>query len=1115
MLDILKKILSAWPMVIKRSLANWRLLSSVVVGVLLASAIMAGTVIYFESLRDLALVGELSKHKAEDLDILAKATKGPTTQEEYALVRQLVEGEINSQIGWLSRDILRGGRSSTFFATQPGKEAEAGDNSSRSYFTFLADIAEHITIVEGRGPRDEIIADPDGNPVTLEALAPVEAAREFGVEIGGKISVVPYWSDATPYASVVVVGLFERSNPEAPIWRLHDDVFLSLTSGGDFITIPFLVSETTLLSGVGGAFRDMDSNYGWLVDIDHESLDASNATQAQINVRSLDGRLRSVIRYRQITILDDALSEYDLRLLFSKLQMFVVLILIAVVVLYYVVTISALVAEQRKNEILLLKGRGATSGQILAVFVLEGTTIAAIAVVIAPILAAFAISLLGFTPAFTDLSGGERLPVQLSQGAYIMSALGGLLSLGALMIPAIEASRSGVSRQRQDSVRPSQLAFFQRYYLDVMLLAVSIVLFRQLTEQGSLAAMNLLGEVAVNQLLLAVPAITLVAAAMVLLRLFPVALNLASRIMSPHLPPGLVLGLWQMARNPTHYARLALLLILMAGLGIFAASFGGTLERSFEERVLYSSGSDIRLVGVSQRSSGLTRPFTRGYEMLDGVSYASPALRSTGSDLSRTTGGIYTMLGVDADSFTDVAWFRDDFADDPIAEIIDGLNSREHQLGLPLPDDARAVEILLKADRPHPSVFIAARIKDSNGRFFTYIMGALETSNWRLMTFQLFEGKNTRWNLFPSRPLTLVSLALGETDGQSRLMPGSLLIDTIRARRATSEVEVLESFQNIEGWNILHEIDEAAQDRIRHSEVSARGDGALMFAWSGGPALTARGIYPGGDSDPIPVVASASFLRGSGHKLGDEIEVSMGGRRLNVKLKNTVDYFPTLNTFDGQFLIGDLDTLVDAANLGQMRGELTANEMWLSTDLEGADREIFVDGLRLGKPLPVAKLVDRQLDLSEAQLDPLVLAGWRALLLIAFGAILILSSLGFLVHAYVSFRNRELQFALMRTMGFATRQLVALMWLEQALVIAVGMALGTWMGGRLGSTIMPFLGHDDQGSQVIPPFVIEVSWANLLVTYAAMSVIFTVIILGVILFIQRMSLSRVLRIGDN
>ena len=173
-----------------------------------------------------------------------------------------------------------------------------------------------------------------------------------------------------------------------------------------------------------------------------------------------------------------------------------------------------------------------------------------------------------------------------------------------------------------------------------------------------------------------------------------------------------------------------------------------------------------------------------------------------------------------------------------------------------------------------------------------------------------------------------------------------------------------------------------------------------------------------------------------------------------------------------------------------------------------------MEELRIGKPLPATVVIDRQFDLSQAQIDPLVLAGWRALLLIAFGSILILSSLGFLVHAYVSFRNRELQFALMRTIGFNTRQLVELMWLEQALVIAVGMALGTWMGGRLGATIMPFLGHTDKGSQVIPPFVIEVSWTNLLVTYAAMLVIFTLIILGVIWFIRRMSLSRVLRIGE-
>ena len=195
--------------------------------------------------------------------------------------------------------------------------------------------------------------------------------------------------------------------------------------------------------------------------MDADRLTASNASRSLSGIRALDSRLQAdLLAYRQTTTLDDALAEYDRRLLFSKLQMFVVLILIAMVVLYYVVTLSSLVAEQRRGEIALLRSRGAGSGQILAVFVLEGATIAALAAVVAPLLAATAISFLGYTPAFSDLSGGARLPVHLGQGAYAMSALGGVLSFVALMAPAIKASRQGVTRFRQESARPSRFAFF-------------------------------------------------------------------------------------------------------------------------------------------------------------------------------------------------------------------------------------------------------------------------------------------------------------------------------------------------------------------------------------------------------------------------------------------------------------------------------------------------------------------------------------------------------------------------------------------------------------------------------------------------------------------------------
>ena len=1119
-------------MVARRSLANWKLLSSVVIGVVLASTIMAGTVIYFDSLRDLALESALSRHDPVDLDIIVKTTKGPTSPRESAAVRDFIEGEYGRRLGWLLDGTVRGGRTATFFMTPPGAEESAGEDNARSYFMFFEDIGKHIELLPGgRMPSDLLDVSPDGAPVSLEAAVPVEVATELGLTVGSRLSSIPHWADATPHASVVVSGIYRRVDPGHPIWRLDDEIFHTFASGS-FVAVPMLVSEDTLLRGLGGAFADMDTSYGWMLMVDTERLRANNATDALRSIIGMQSSMsRTFLTYRQVTDLDDAIADYDERLLFTKLQMFVVLIFIAVVVLYYVVTLSSLVAEQRKNEISLLQGRGATERQVLTVFVLEGLTISGLAIVISPFLAALAISILGYTPAFSDLSGGSLLPVTLTRGAFIMSALGGVLSFGALMIPAFEASRSPMSRDRQEMARPSRLSFFQRYYLDVMLLVVSIVLFRQLIEQGSLAGTNLLGEVVVNQLLLAVPAITLVAAAMVLLRLFPVVMNLASRLLARRLSPGLVMGLWQMSRNPTHYARLALLLILMAGLGIFAASFGGTLQRSFTERVLYAAGSDIRLTNVSMNNRGPSMPLARTYEEMDEVLDAAPVLRSIGSHLG-TRGGdtTFDVLAVDTERFQDVAWFRDDFSDDPLPEIMSRLSGvgAAPTIGIPLPDNARAIQVLLKPDRPYPSVRVGARLRDANGRYFTYGLGFLESSNWRLYSAELFEVGSPRFRLFPTRPLTLVSVGIGATDIEQGLRPGSIVIDTVRVRQSNGEIAVLEDFRNtgslslrervgvrVTGWNVLQVSAFANQDRARASEVSARGDGSLMFAWSAGRALVTRGVSPGPEPRPVPVVVSTSFLRRFGHAIGDELKVSISGRRLQVVLVDTVDFFPTLDSFNDRFIVADLETVRAYANLGMSRGEVTANEVWLRTDVTGEERAELLDEFRHGRPFQTGRAIDTVEDLAVAQIDPLVLAGWRALLLIAFGAILVLSSLGFLVHAYISFRNRELQFALMRTMGFTTRQLVSLMWLEQALVIAVGMALGTWMGGRLGVTIMPFLGHDDRGGQVLPPFVIEVGWQNLLVTFVAMGVIFTAIIIGVILFIRRMSLSRVLRLGDG
>ena len=55
------------------------------------------------------------------------------------------------------------------------------------------------------------------------------------------------------------------------------------------------------------------------------------------------------------------------------------------------------------------------------------------------------------------------------------------------------------------------------------------------------------------------------------------------------------------------------------------------------------------------------------------------------------------------------------------------------------------------------------------------------------------------------------------------------------------------------------------------------------------------------------------------------------------------------------------------------------------------------------------------------------------------------------------------------------------------------------MGARLVGTIMPFLGLDDRGIQVVPTFVAGVNWSTLAITCAAMAFVFAIIMIGRVL----------------
>ena len=1131
--------LSSLQLIARRSLSRWKLLSAVVVGVILAVAIMSATVLYFDSLRNLALRHDFSQQTPEALDILIEARQPTLDQARDSALTDFVESRLDTRLGWFHAGRETGIRSATFFPANPGDELPPGrDNRRRSTFVSLPGLERRAFLVAGRWP-EPVEWDGAAQTLTVEAVVPAVTAEEFGLDLEDLFVAAPFWEAAHERVRARVVGIYGRLDPDDPYWQVIDTALgLGDTS---FQFAELTVPRRTMVAGLDPFFPKMTSEHAWRLDVDPDRIRASASARAQGAIDSVRNEFKADLNsFRMRTSLSDVLARFDTRLFFNKVPMFVVLVLIVLVVLYYISTIAGLLVDAQRAEIGLLRSRGATSGQIVAVYATEAFVLAALAIPAGPYIAAAAISAVGALPMFSDLNAGSAIPTEVTGLVFRMAALGGGLSLLALLVPSLRAARVGLLEHRQALARPPRLPAFQRYYLDLGALGIVVFLFWQLQQRGSFVAVRLFGDEVVNQVVLAVPAMFLVAAGLVLLRIFPISMELLGRLFSTRAlsrvaSPALVLGLWQMARSPAHYARLSLLLILTAALGVFAASFGASLDRSFEDRVYYQTGADVRLLGVRFPPNSRGRSVIAQQTVAEspGVELVTPVLRGGGTLIAQI-GTTFHFLAVDPREITDVAWSRPDFASTSIEEAV-ALLDRADTTGLPIPDGAGILYARVRPLSARGEVNVLARITDAQSRMYTLNLGTAaprsadgsarcprreEPSDpppWCAIGGSLRLLSTSGGPPEPPLKLEFLSVSkINDADGSGGLRSGAMLIDEIGVQFPDGSTAVLDGFDDLEKWGSLGTTlnDFGATITTVRDASGAPVPGQARFSWGDASLRKLRGVLVGRLRQPVPALASPSFMELGDFEVGDEIEARMRDRQVLLQIEGTVDYFPTLDPNAAPFLVTDIRSTWRALSIDDLGGARDVSEYWVSGDPEVLSGE-EIDRHARSRRVPHSSLAERSALLETSDIDPLSAAGWRALLAIAFFTVLVVSAIGFLVHAQVTFQGRRAELALLRATGLSMRQMLGQVLLEQALVIGVAFAIGVFMGARLGAAIMPYLGTSGEGLRIVPPLVQQVDWGSFGITFGIVGGVFLLVVLALLASVYRMSLHRVLRLGER
>ncbi len=569
------------PFIIRRAARHWQLLLPIIVGAIISTALLASGPILVDSVLDFALT-----QKLRNSDVLSRNVRLNTYDSldfgAYQALDQAIRENFSTSFGPHLDRIISSAESNWGFPWFAGEPI----SDQRINLRFYQDIQDHITFIAGGWPQGPVFSDN-----TVRAVIGEPLAEAFNLGIGERLPVSLKTADAQPTFWIEVAGIVRPQNPRDDYWfgefnplRAQSDQRYSAKFGA-------LIPRDAFQDVVRQIFPGSRSQLVWYGLLDPNTIHLVEAPELGSSLDQLQGGLnRQIDQFSLDTNLLDLLERFSGQAEVVSAPLYLLIVEVLFLALFYVSMVAALSTGQVEREYVTLGGRGASGRRILSIQALEAGLIGLTALLSGPGLAALLVWLLGKIGPLADVSRSAFV-LHIPRAAWIAAGIGALASFLGLLLPVGPMIRRSIVSYQRSVSRNTDRPWWQRYYLDVFLSLAGLVLLWRLNVYGGLFASEG-GQVRVDWLLLLSPLALLIGSATILLRLFPIFLTLISKLTARGKSLPAALAMWQVSRNPTHLARLVLLLTLAMSLGILSTGLNATLDLSESERARYNTGGE-------------------------------------------------------------------------------------------------------------------------------------------------------------------------------------------------------------------------------------------------------------------------------------------------------------------------------------------------------------------------------------------------------------------------------------------------------------------------------------------------------------------------------------------
>ncbi|QMV44938.1 ABC transporter permease [Cohnella cholangitidis] len=679
-------------MIIRKMVQNKWLVSSMFFGILMTVALVGTMPIYSEAILNRMLVKDLETFQIEKgaypgthWSMMGFFNESPEKRARIiAEMDRFMADQAGPGFGIPVKELVHERRTKSVLLVPEGEQA-GQPKKVNTVIKSYNDLEQHIKIEDGRLPAKQPV---DG---VYEVLLTEQALNKFKTVLD-KVFLL---QDDKILGTVKIkpVGIFSKKQDDDPYFRnaslsdlnsnfiMNDDLFAQEFIKGNKIPV---------------------ASSGWFFVLDYSKMEIPNANDFLETDKQIKDKVKSKVVTYQTEFAAPALEtlkEYFERSKQLGKLMWSLNVPVLIMLGFYMFMVSNLIIDRQKNEIAILRSRGAARWQIVSSFAIEGLLLCGAALLAGPFIGMGLTKMLGASNGFLEFVQRARMTVHLNDQAFLYGAVAAGVSFLMMLIPVAMATRVSIVGHKQQLARMQRMPFWHKAFLDVLALAVAI--YGLYTFRNRLKDLQSLGlktdDLNLDPLQFVMPALFVIGSGLLLLRLYPYVLKLVYWIGRKWWPPSLYATLIQVGRSNSQYQFLMVFLIMTIAIGVFSAGAARTLNSNTEDRIRYGNGADFILQTkwmndapppafpgggppmattptAAPKVIHYLEPSFDPYTKLSGVEQTAKVFVKEKATFSGTDSpGNATLIGIDSDDFGRTSWFPDRLLDYPFYDYLNLL----------------------------------------------------------------------------------------------------------------------------------------------------------------------------------------------------------------------------------------------------------------------------------------------------------------------------------------------------------------------------------------------------------------------------------------------------------